>query len=103
MGQAACEIVEDGGVPQAFNSVKISVKNAGSEFIRSILCDKEFTISKHRSQKRSFESSTRKGFSGYDISFPMYEYDKYKHVNTTACNSGSLSTSSPLTNSLTSM
>uniref|UniRef100_A0A1B6JN26 Uncharacterized protein n=1 Tax=Homalodisca liturata TaxID=320908 RepID=A0A1B6JN26_9HEMI len=63
-GQAADETVLEGGVPHAFSSVKISVKNAGSEFIRSMLRDRVLTMSKHRSQNRSLESSTRKGFSG---------------------------------------
>lgn len=34
-------------MPHAFNSVKISVKNPGSAFIRNILPLKRFTISKH--------------------------------------------------------
>lgn len=80
--------------PHPFSSVNISVKNPGSALIRSIFDDSLFTMTRHRSQNFSFESSTRNGFRGYDISLPMYEYDRYRQVRTTACKSCSHSISS---------
>lgn len=89
-------------VPHALSSLKISVKYAGSALMRNILADMARTMPRHRSQNASRLSSTRKGFSGYDISLPMYEYAKYRHVSTTACSSGSVATRSS-TSSRTSM
>lgn len=57
--------------PHAFSSVNTSVKKPGSELILSMLKDSLSTISRHRSQNLSLESSTRKGLSGYEISLPM--------------------------------
>lgn len=71
-------------VPHALSSVKISVKYAGSALMRNILVDMVRTMPRHRSQNASRLSSTRNGFNGYDISLPMYEYARYRHVSTTA-------------------
>lgn len=60
-------------VPHALSSVNISVKYAGSALMRNICGDMVRTMSKHRSQNTSRLCSTRNGFSGYDISLPIYE------------------------------
>lgn len=90
------------GVSYTLSSLKISVKNPGSLLMRSILELSRLTISRHRSQNLSLLSSTRNGFKGQLISFPMQLQLKYRHVRTVACSSRS-DASSPSTSSRTSM
>ena len=60
------------------SSVKICVKNDGSELILSIFDDNLLMMNRHRSQNRSrFSPSIRNGFSGYEISLPARERNAF--------------------------
>lgn len=57
--------------PYDFSSLNVSVKKEGSELRRSIFPESFSIIVRHRFQKQLRLESTKKGFSGYEISFPM--------------------------------